>query len=78
MAAPSPGPPPARSSAVPASPASGPLYTVDPFEQEGLARMFSTHPPLARRVELLRRLDPDARSGLDPDHEKGPLSRPSF
>lgn len=47
-----------------ASPATEPLYTVDPFEQEGLSRMFSTHPPLARRVELLR--------GLDPGNETGP------
>lgn len=46
-----------------ASPATEPLYTVDPFEPEGLARMFSTHPPLALRVELLRRLDPQGRSG---------------
>lgn len=40
-----------------ASPATEPLYTVDPFEHEGLAGMFSTHPPLARRVALLRALD---------------------
>lgn len=46
-----------------ASPATGPLYTVDPFEQEGLARMLSTHPPLGRRVELLRRLDPGNETG---------------
>ena len=29
-----------------ASPATEPLYTVDPFAAEGLSRMFSTHPPL--------------------------------
>ena len=47
-----------------ASPATEPLYTVDPFAPEGLSRMFSTHPPLARRVALLR--------GLDPGNETGP------
>jgi len=46
-----------------ASPATEPRYTIDPFEPEGLARMFSTHPPLAQRVELLRRLDPDRETG---------------
>jgi heat shock protein HtpX len=32
-----------------ASPATEPLYPVDPFAPEGLARMFRTHPPLERR-----------------------------
>jgi heat shock protein HtpX len=41
-----------------ASPATEPLYTVNPFEHEGLARMFETHPPLALRIERLRDLDP--------------------
>jgi heat shock protein HtpX len=41
-----------------ASPATEPLYTVDPFEDEGIARMFKTHPPLTRRVEALRALGP--------------------
>jgi heat shock protein HtpX len=41
-----------------ASPATEPLYTVNPFEQEGLARMFDTHPPLGARVARLRGLDP--------------------
>jgi heat shock protein HtpX len=44
-----------------ASPATEPLYPVDPFEEEGLARMFKTHPPLAGRVEALRAL-----GGTDP------------
>lgn len=39
-----------------ASPATEPLYCVDPFENEGLARMFKTHPPLADRVRRLREL----------------------
>ena len=39
-----------------ASPATEPLYCVDPFENEGLARMFKTHPPLADRVRRLHEL----------------------
>jgi heat shock protein HtpX len=37
-----------------ASPATEPLYTVNPFAEEGLAALFVTHPPLQRRLELLR------------------------
>ena len=37
-----------------ANPATEPLYTVSPFAVEGLAALFVTHPPLARRVEALR------------------------
>jgi heat shock protein HtpX len=37
-----------------ASPATEPLYTVNPFAEEGLAALFVTHPPLGRRVEALR------------------------
>lgn len=39
-----------------ASPATEPLYPVDPFEPEGLARMFKTHPPLDERIRRLREL----------------------
>jgi heat shock protein HtpX len=39
-----------------ASPATEPLYPIDPFESEGVARMFKTHPPLADRVRRLREL----------------------
>ena len=39
-----------------ASPATEPLYTIDPFEAEGIARMFKTHPPLEDRVRRLREL----------------------
>jgi heat shock protein HtpX len=39
-----------------ASPATEPLYAVDPFEAEGIARMFKTHPPLEERVRRLREL----------------------
>jgi heat shock protein HtpX len=47
-----------------ASPATEPLYTVDPFADEGLARLFQTHPPLEERIEALRNLDPDWREKL--------------
>jgi heat shock protein HtpX len=39
-----------------ASPATEPLYPIDPFESEGIARMFKTHPPLPERVRRLREL----------------------
>lgn len=40
-----------------ASPATEPLYTVDPFEPDRVSRMFRTHPPLAERLQRLRALD---------------------
>jgi heat shock protein HtpX len=47
-----------------ASPATEPLYTINPFAEEGLAKLFVTHPPLAERVQRLRELDPDWRQKL--------------
>jgi heat shock protein HtpX len=47
-----------------ASPATEPLYTVDPFEHVGVAAMFSTHPPIGERVARLRNLDPEWRERL--------------
>jgi heat shock protein HtpX len=47
-----------------ASPATEPLYTINPFDEEGLAALFVTHPPVAERVERLRNLDPDWRAKL--------------
>jgi heat shock protein HtpX len=47
-----------------ASPATEPLYTVNPFEPIGLAAMFSTHPPIGERVQRLRELDPEWRAKL--------------
>ncbi len=47
-----------------ASPATEPLYTVNPFAEEGLAAMFVTHPPLGERVRRLRGLDPEWRDRL--------------
>jgi heat shock protein HtpX len=47
-----------------ASPATEPLYTVNPFEPIGIAALFTTHPPVGERVERLRNLDPDWREKL--------------
>ena len=47
-----------------ASPATEPLYTVNPFAEQGLAAMFVTHPPLGKRVRRLRELDPEWRDRL--------------
>ncbi len=47
-----------------ASPATEPLYTVNPFVEEGLAALFVTHPPVGERVRRLRALDPDWREKL--------------
>jgi len=42
-----------------ASPATEPLYTINPFMEEGLAALFVTHPPAGERVRRLRALDPE-------------------
>ena len=47
-----------------ASPATEPLYTTNPFAEEGLAALFVTHPPVGDRVRRLRELDPDWREKL--------------
>ena len=39
------------------SPAAEPLYTINPFAEEGLAALFSTHPPVHERIRRLRALD---------------------
>jgi len=39
-----------------ASPATEPLYPIDPFEPDRVSRMFRTHPPLTERVRRLRAL----------------------
>jgi len=44
-----------------ASPATEPLFTINPFIERGLAALFVTHPPVAERVRRLRDLDPDWR-----------------
>jgi heat shock protein HtpX len=41
-----------------ASPATEPLYPYNPFAESGLASLFQTHPPIAKRVAALRALDP--------------------
>jgi heat shock protein HtpX len=47
-----------------ASPATEPLYTINPFAEEGLAKLFVTHPSVSERVQRLRDLDPDWREKL--------------
>jgi heat shock protein HtpX len=46
------------------SPATEPLYTFNPFMEEGLAALFVTHPPIEERVRRLRELDPGWREKL--------------
>ena len=46
------------------SPATEPLFTINPFAEGGLGGLFGTHPPVAERVRRLR--------ALDSDHEKEP------
>jgi heat shock protein HtpX len=44
-----------------ASPATEPLWTINPFMEEGLAALFVTHPKVEERVRRLRALDPEWR-----------------
>jgi heat shock protein HtpX len=46
------------------SPVTEPLYTVNPFAEEGIAALFVTHPPVSERVRRLRALDPGWREKL--------------
>jgi heat shock protein HtpX len=46
------------------SPTTEPLYTTNPFAEEGLAALFVSHPPVGERVRRLRELDPDWRQRL--------------
>ena len=47
-----------------ASPATEPVYTINPFAEEGVAALFDTHPPIGVRVQRLRALDPEWRAKL--------------
>jgi heat shock protein HtpX len=47
-----------------ASPATEPIYTINPFAEIGLAALFATHPPVGERVQRLRSLDPDWKEKL--------------
>ena len=53
------------------SPATEPLYSINPFAERGLGALFVTHPAVGERVQRLRALAP-----APPVHEKEPLSRP--
>jgi heat shock protein HtpX len=48
------------------SPATEPLFTINPFAERGLGALFATHPTVGERVRRLRALA---------DHEQEPLSR---
>ena len=56
-----------------ASPATEPLYPIDPFEPDGVARMFKTHPPLDDRVRRLRELGAGS-NGRVPDSSLSKLA----
>jgi Zn-dependent protease with chaperone function len=43
-----------------ASPATEPMWTFNPFLEEGLAALFVTHPTVEARVQRLRALAPRA------------------
>ncbi len=47
-----------------ASPATEPLFTINPFAERGLGALFVTHPPIGERVQRLRALDPAWREKL--------------
>ena len=47
------------------SPATEPLFTINPFAEEWPARLFVTHPPIGERVRRLRELDPTHREQAD-------------
>jgi heat shock protein HtpX len=47
-----------------ASTTTEPLFTINPFLEEGVAALFVTHPPVSERVQRLRALDPDWRDRL--------------
>jgi heat shock protein HtpX len=46
------------------SPATEPLFTINPYAEQGLGGLFGTHPPIAERVRRLRALDPSWREIL--------------
>ncbi len=49
------------------SPATEPLFTVNPFAEVGLGALFVTHPPVGDRVRRLRALDPTFRDRVRGD-----------
>jgi heat shock protein HtpX len=49
------------------SPATEPLFTINPFAEDWPARLFDTHPLIAERVRRLRELDPAWRDRIHND-----------
>jgi heat shock protein HtpX len=62
-----------RAQAVPldVNPATASLYIVNPLRRQGLATLFSTHPPIAERVRRLRALDGDTTFRVVADRVAG-------
>ena len=59
-----------------ASPATEPLYTADPFANEGLAAQFQTHPPLGERVRAAARPRRGVARPASGSMTKGPFRGP--
>ena len=59
-----------------ASPATEPLYTVDPFERDRISRMFQTHPPLEQRIARLRELGSAADRAAQKTHPASTVEAP--
>ena len=53
------------------NPATEPLHIVNPFEEQGVAALFSTHPGIEERIRRLRELDPSWTMKKGPE---GPLN----
>ena len=49
----------AQESPLDVNPATASLYIVNPLRRQGVATLFSTHPPIAERVRRLRAIDGD-------------------
>jgi heat shock protein HtpX len=49
------------------SPATEPLFTINPFGADWPARLFVTHPPVEERVRRLRALDPSSQEQVHDD-----------
>ena len=44
-----------------ATPATAHMFIVNPLRGEGLANLFSTHPPMSKRIALLEKMDQEQK-----------------